>query len=205
MHHKSYFLAQFVLEKDIYTIEEKLISALKKGSREAFDDIYQIYSKRLYAYSLQFTKSHEESEEIVQEVFIKLWINRAHIKQEETLQPLLFIMAKHLLINAYRAKLNHPVYEEFINYKDELSVDNTHHQVEYDEFFMKFQKLLETLPMTQRKIIQLSRMHNLSNKEIASTLLLSEQTVKNQLSEGLKNLKEKLSKYILLLMLILVD
>ena len=60
------------MEEHIENIEQYLIHDLKRGSHKAFDKIYQMYSKRLYAYSLQFTKSSEESEEIVQEVFVKL-------------------------------------------------------------------------------------------------------------------------------------
>lgn len=101
------------MEEHIENIEQYLIHDLKRGSHKAFDKIYQMYSKRLYAYSLQFTKSSEESEEIVQEVFVKLWSNRINIRQDETLRSLLFIMAKHRLINAYRQKINHPIYEEY--------------------------------------------------------------------------------------------
>ena len=86
-----------------------------------------MYSKRLYAYSLQFTKSPEESEEIVQEVFIKLWSNRIKIRQDETLRTLLFIMAKLRLINAYRQKIKHPIYEEYIHHKDSLSTEDSHY------------------------------------------------------------------------------
>ena len=73
-----------------------------------------MYAKRLFAYSLQFTKSQEESEEIVQDVFMRLWTNRAKIRQEDTLRSLLFIMTKHYLINAFRTKINQPEYEEYI-------------------------------------------------------------------------------------------
>lgn len=60
------------MEEHIENIERHLIHDLKQGSHKAFDKIYQMYSKRLYAYSLQFTKSSEESEEIVQEVQVFL-------------------------------------------------------------------------------------------------------------------------------------
>ncbi|MDR2969850.1 MAG: RNA polymerase sigma-70 factor, partial [Tannerellaceae bacterium] len=75
-------------------MEEYLILELKEGSKDAFDRIYQIYVRRLYAYCFQFTKSHEDSEEIVQDVFVKLWLNRENIKSTNTLSYLLFIMAK---------------------------------------------------------------------------------------------------------------
>lgn len=194
-----------MLYKDTDTIEKELICALKEGSRQAFESIYQIYSKRLYAYSLQLTKSSEEAEEIVQEVFIKLWMNRVHIRQEETLRSLLFIMSKHHFINAYRAKINHPVYEEYVDYKDTLITENVHQQLEYEEFLKIFQRMMDELPATQKKVIRLSRMEQLTNKEIADKLALSEQTVKNQLSLGLKSLKEKLKKYILLLVLVFIN
>lgn len=84
--------------------EPQLILSLKNGSYKAFERIYQMYAKRLFAYSLQFTKSQEESEEIVQDVFMRLWTNRAKIRQEDTLRSLLFIMTKHYLINAFRTK-----------------------------------------------------------------------------------------------------
>lgn len=194
-----------MLEKDTDTIEKELISALKHGSRKAFESIYQMYSKRLYAYSLQLTKSPEDAEEIVQEVFIKLWINRAQIRQEETLRSLLFIMSKHYFINAYRAKINHPIYEEYVDYKDVLLTDNALQQLEYEEFLGIFRHSMEELPVTQKKVIQLSRMEQLTNKEIADKLALSEQTVKNQLSLGLKSLKEKLNKFIVLLVLVFIN
>ena len=85
------------------SIEQNLIYLLKGGSIDAFDKIYQMYSKRLYSYSIQYTKSSEDAEEIVQDVFVQLWQNREKIRQSDTLQALLFIIAKHHLINAYRS------------------------------------------------------------------------------------------------------
>ena len=158
------------MEEHIENIERHLIHDLKQGSHKAFDKIYQMYSKRLYAYSLQFTKSSEESEEIVQEVFVKLWSNRINIRQDETLRSLLFIMAKHRLINAYRQKINHPIYEEYIYHIDTLSTEDTHYKLEYNEFLFRFLKTIEKLPDTQQKVIRLSRFKQLSNKEIAEKL-----------------------------------
>ncbi len=193
------------MEEHTENTEHDLIQDLKRGSHKAFDRIYRMYSKRLYAYSLQFTKSPEESEEIVQEVFIKLWSDRLKIKQDETLRSLLFIMAKHRLINAWRFKVNHPVYEDYVNYLNVLSTEDAHKKLEYNEFLGRFRQIMKMLPLTQQKVIHLSRIKQLSNKEIAEALSLSEQTVKNQLSLGLKALKEKLNKVLLLLLLFFMN
>jgi RNA polymerase sigma-70 factor (ECF subfamily) len=170
--------------------EIRLIQALKAGSHKAFDGIYEMYAKRLYAYSLQFTKSSEDAEEIVQDVFVKLWTNREKIKQEDTLRSLLFIMTKRHLINAFHSKINEPVYEDFVDYKNELSVSDTGQHLEYEEFVQKLEKAIKQLPSTQQKVVNLSKIDQLSNKEIAEKLSLSEQTVKNQLSIALKELRK---------------
>lgn len=171
--------------------EMLLIRSLKTGSYKAFDRIYQIYAKRLYAYSLQFTKSSKDSEEIIQDVFIKLWTNKESIRQEDTLRSLLFIMTKHALINAFRGRINQPVYEDFINYKNEITANDAGYNIEFEEFEQKFTKLIKDLPSTQQKVVIMSRIKQLSNKQIAEELSLSEQTVKNQISIALKILKKK--------------
>lgn len=191
--------------KQITDNEPQLIFSLKNGSYKAFERIYQLYAKRLFAYSMQFTKSQEESEEIVQDVFMRLWTNRTKIRQENTLRSLLYIMTKHYLINAFRTKINQPEFEEYVHYRNELSVDETSQLLEYEEFIAKFHAILKTLPETQQKVITLSKIEQLTNKEIAEKLSLSEQTVKNQLSLGLKFLKEKLENIGISLMLLFIN
>lgn len=191
--------------KQITDNEPQLIFSLKNGSYKAFERIYQLYAKRLFAYCMQFTKSQEESEEIVQDVFMRLWSNRTKIRQENTLRSLLFIMTKHYLINAFRTKVNQPEFEEYVHYRNELSVDETSQHLEYEEFIAKFHAILKTLPETQQKVITLSKIEQLTNKEIAEKLSLSEQTVKNQLSLGLKFLKEKLENIGVSLMLLFIN
>lgn len=193
------------LGKQITDNEPQLIFSLKNGSYKAFERIYQLYAKRLFAYCMQFTKSQEESEEIVQDVFMRLWTNRTKIRQENTLRSLLFIMTKHYLINAFRTKVNQPEFEEYVHYRNELSVDETSQHLEYEEFIAKFHAILKTLPETQQKVITLSKIEQLTNKEIAEKLSLSEQTVKNQLSLGLKFLKEKLENIGVSLMLLFIN
>jgi RNA polymerase sigma factor, sigma-70 family/RNA polymerase sigma-70 factor, Bacteroides expansion family 1 len=176
------------------SLEQELIRGLKKGDLKAFDRIYKMYSSRLYAYSVQFTKSPEDSEEIVQDVFVRLWTNRENIRQEETLRSLLFIMAKHYLINAYRKKVNSLVFEEYVNCQEAISEDNGNQHLEYEEFILLLQRAMNKLPSTQQKVIELSKIKQLSNKEVAEELFLSEQTVKNQLSLGLKALMKELNR-----------
>jgi RNA polymerase sigma-70 factor (family 1) len=172
--------------------EQELIRELKSGSNKAFDSIYTMYFKRLYAYCLQFTKNSEDAEEIVEDVFVRLWKIKETIRQEDTLRSLLFIMSKHYLINSFHSNINSPKFESYVDYKEHLSSDNVTHNLEYEDFLKKLRKELDKLPDTQRKVVELSRLQQLTNKEIAAKLQLSEQTVKNQLSLGIKSLRSTL-------------
>ena len=177
--------------------EHTLIAELKRGSKEAFDRIYKLYAGRLLAYCVHYTKSREDAEEIVQDVFVALWNSRETIRQEETLHSLLFTISKHRVINAYRSTLNSPVYEDYVDYQNELSGEDCD-RVEYEQYVKIVKDAIRRLPSTQQRVITLSRFSQLSNKEIAERLSLSEQTVKNQLSVGLKTLRELLAKVLVL-------
>lgn len=184
--------------------ERQLIRRLKQSDYKAFNRIYELYAKPLFAYSMQYTKQIEDAEEIVQDVFVRLWNQRDRVRLEDTLRPLLFIMARHLLINAYRTRVNQPAYEDYLNYADKLSVDDAKNRIEYSDFLKTFRKALSALPRTQQIVIELSRLQQMSVKEIAMRLSLSEQTVKNQLSLGIKRLRESLDKSLWLIILLLV-
>lgn len=185
-----------------YQTEQMLIQDLKKSSRKAFNEIYAMYAKRLYAYCLQYSKSVEDAEDIVQDVFVHLWKIRKEIRQEETLKSLLFIMSKNRLINAYHARISSPIYEDFMNCRHLVSSSDTD-KLEYKEFIFQIKSIIKELPVTQRRVLELSLLHQLGNKEIAKELLLSEQTVKNQLSIGLKKIREFIKRTLIIIILLL--
>ena len=171
--------------------EADLIARLKLGNEDAFKSIYDLYARRLYAFCMEYTHSREDTEEIVQDAFLWLWKNRAYIKQETTVKNILFIRVRHFLINAWRARLNSPIFEDYLDYQN-LRSDDASRDVEFDEFRQKVDSIIDELPKTQAKVVRMSRLEGYRNKEIAEKLHLSEQTVKNAVSLGLKYLKSKL-------------
>ncbi len=168
--------------------EDIFIWLLKHDSQWAFDNLYRMYAHRLFAFALEYCHHKETAEEIVEDTFIWIWNHRHDIKQEKTLFNLVFIKARHLLINAYRATLNSPHFEDYVNYSNNLGTEEQESQLEYDEFMHVIRQGLDRLPLTQRRVIELSRFEQKSIIEIASMLNLKEQTVRNQLSLGLKQL-----------------
>ena len=182
--------------------EEELVYQLKQESQDAFNRIYNMYSARLYAYCMQYVKSREDTEEIVQDVFIKLWINRHSIIHGEHLSAFIFKIAKNQIINRYKSRINSYVFEEYVNYynEEQCSVSDTSAIVEYDDFCKSLKKAMKNLSSTQREVIECVKLNQMSVKETAVKLRLKEQTVKNALSAGLKVLKEILEKSLVLIL-----
>ncbi len=183
------------------TREEKLIIGLKNGSYTAFNEIYDLYAKRLYAFCLKYLKNEQDTEELVQDVFIRLWHSRESIRQEQTLRPLLFVMSRRRLINAYRAGMARPRHEEVGLCAGMAQPDDD--RLEYEELLSQLHRHIDRLPATQRQVVEMAKLQQMTNKEIAQQLNLSEQTVKNQLSLGMKTIRGKLGKTTGLLLLLL--
>ena len=174
------------------TDESILILELRDGSVRAFNALYKLYFTQLYNFSMLYTKSGCDAEEIV-------WNIRGQIKATSTLRPLLFIMAKHYLINAIRANVNSPVYEDYLEYSDKLA-DNASQKLEYDEFRRRLAGAMNKLSETQRKAIIMSRFRGMSMGEIAKALNISEQTVYNNIHLGLRRLKTILGEMAVIIM-----
>lgn len=170
------------------------ISELKRDSQHAFRVLYDHYAVRLFSFCMQYTHSREKSEELVEDTFVWLWNNRHTIQQETTLKSLLFIRMRHYVINAYRATVNAPIFEDYVDYLGHFTCGTTD-GLEYDDFVKMLNAAIDKLPETQRKIIKLSRLEMKSNKEIAQLLGLKEQTIKNQLVLAIKALRKRLKPF----------
>lgn len=181
--------------------ESHLIIAMAEGSEQAFNEIYELYANRLYVFCLRFCKSGQEAEEIVEDVFIRLWQTRYRIKRPDTVKPLLFMICRHELIDALRKCANNPSYATYLECREAIAPGSADEQIEYDQFVERLDKAIQQLPLTQQKILRLSKWEGKTNKEIALETGLSLQTVKNQLSLATKELRKKLGAFVALLFL----
>ena len=110
-------------------------------------------------------------------------------------------MSKFRLINAFRAKVASPVFEEYIELKDKRPSDS-YLPIEYEEVVSLVRHNLNILPRQQKQIVEMSKFDDLT--PIASRLGISVQTVRNQLSTGLKKLRELLSETMMIIMLLFI-
>lgn len=171
--------------------EQRLVRSLKKGSEEAFSIIFHRYFPMLYQYSLQFLKSEAEAEDAVQEAFIRLWQHREKIESEHTVKALLFVTTRNLLLTRFKQKITNPGFVDYLNYCNHLGRED-HSPMEYSEFVEKVESIIAQLPAHQARVVRMSKIKEMSNKEIAEELGINEQSVKNSLSLGLRFIRSRL-------------
>lgn len=174
-------------------LETHLQDLLKQGSVSAFNAVYSLYARKLLVYVSAATKNKEDAEEIVHDIFMALWNNREKLDSSKSLSSLLFSLAYRRRIDFFRQMMRLPIYEDYRHWQDELATED-HSDIEYRDFCRIFTKALETLREKPRRVITLSRLHGLSNKEISVRLGISEKTVRNINSEALKTLNETLKR-----------
>lgn len=184
--------------------EHVLITAMKGGSHDAFNQLYGLYAGRLFVFCQRVTKNTALAEDIVQEAFIALWENRQSIRNEQSVSSLLFLMAKGRAINGLRKTLNAETYLKYVQtqHAEATSADK---QLMYEDFLSVIDSALSHLNPTQQKVIRLSKIENMRIRDIAEQLGLSEQTVKNSLSTGMKQLRNIMKKDYGLVLLYLVN
>lgn len=159
----------------------------------AFDTIYQKYCKRLYAFVIRYVKREEDAEEIVQEVFIKIWENRSKINVYSSFESYLFTISYNSAISILRKRVHEQKYIEYLKSLQEAdSLSELTDELYFRELNSKIQSLLTYLTPRQREIFLLSREDGLTHEEIARKLGISVNTVKNHIVATLNFLKSNI-------------
>ena len=172
--------------------EARLLKAWKGGDDKAFDEIYHQYHPRLYGFTLRMVKSREVAEELVQDVFMKVWNNRQQTDEDRCFQSYVYTLTKHHLFNHLRKQQPRTVrLQETL-----LSPMNAHNETEqglinadYEAFY---QRALATLPPQKRQIFELNRHHGMSYQEIARTMRIYDKTIEFHMRGCLKMFRQYL-------------
>lgn len=174
------------------------IKSLNNGDRAEFTALYNYYWKQVYNFSRLYINNEHKIEEVVQDVFIKIWEKRDTIQDNDSLKGLLFIITRNLIFGKFRKDVNETFYKLSVLNSVEQSY-NIDEEIEAKDLKNLIDLLVQELPPRCRKIFLLSRQENKSYKEIATILSISEKTVENQISKALKYLRENLYLFIVFL------
>jgi RNA polymerase sigma-70 factor (ECF subfamily) len=168
-----------------------LVKELTGSNILAFNALFRKYGTRLYRFAYGYLKSKEEAEELVQDVFTKIWEKRVDLKEELSFKSYLFTVAFNLIRKHFKTKARITEY-----LKSGLSdIDSqTTDKITYNSLNQYIGELVNQLPDRRKTIFIKSRIEGLSIKEIAEELKISHKTVENQLSAALKFIRTNLNK-----------
>jgi len=171
-----------------YTLnnEGTLLARLANGDEDAYTAIYRHYSRPLYEAALVYAKEASLAREIVQEVFLRVWIKRVQFSKVERLQDYLFILARNCIFDYFRKKATALAAQEQLLHEQPLMVNDTDHRVQEHQYSQLLHEAVAALPPQRRRIFILAKEEGLSYAEIASLMHLSRFTVKNQVAQALQ-------------------
>lgn len=168
-----------------------------------FEMLFKSHYSELCAYANKYLDDLAAAEETVQSLFVKLWENREEVQFEKSARAYLYTATRNSCFNQLRhikVKEEYKKHNQLEMEQERYTVDDEYQAVELDE---KIRKSIDRLPEGRRRIFILSRFEGLKYKEIAEKLKISIKTVENQMGSAIKHLKNDLSEYLTILVLIM--
>ena len=169
-----------------------MLDRIAAGNEEAFAELYHQYNPKLSAFLIRLSRSEYIAQEMVQETFLRLWINRTKLKEVNNASAWLYKIASNVSYTYLKTQANRkrllesvavePVTESFLPSLDSRQLD------------LIIRKTVDQLPERRQEIYRLSREQGLTHQQIADQLNLSSNTVKNQIALSLKFIYEQINK-----------
>ncbi len=181
------------------TTEPQILSDWK--TREGYELLFNKHYSRMVAYAYNFLKEQEASEEICQEVFFQLWINREKTEIKTAISSYLYRAVRNRCINLIK---HIDIRENYKQYNSEQLESNQSHSTDtltVSELDQKIRTAIDQMPLQRKKIFIMSRYEELTYKEIAEKMGLSKKTIENQMGKALQYLREELKDYLPLLLI----
>lgn len=175
---------------------------LKDGSQLAFKQLFDRYTPRIYRFAISYLKSDVDAEELVQDVFLKLWEKKETLDEFQNIRAYIFKIAINSIYNLSKRKNYKQVYNEFVKNNFTQGNEFTWNEVVYNELVDSLNLHIDKMPAQRRDIFLMSRKDGLSNQEIAKNLSISLRTVENQIYRAVSYLREQLKPNSVFLLLL---
>jgi RNA polymerase sigma-70 factor (ECF subfamily) len=184
----------------VHIDEKTIFKKIRNDDRDAFKSLFDTYYASLCHYASHFLNDDVLSEEVVQELFIKLWEKRHHLDVETSLQNYLFRSVRNLCLN----QIQHDKVIKLHAHRLKEALTTEDPAADYlitPEMILKLEEAIESLPDKRREIFRLSREGGLKYREIADKLRISVKTVEAHMGLALKELRGKITRLLLFLLI----
>ncbi|MGR3811628.1 RNA polymerase sigma factor [Jiulongibacter sp. NS-SX5] len=178
--------------KNINPNETGLLKKVAQGNRTAYTELYSNYLDLAYRTIYLFTKSESDAEELVQELFIKIWLKREQLIKVESFKAYLYSASRNLVIDYYRKQKSFVEINKIEN--ELLASPDQENELVYQEATVFVEEAMSRLPQKRKLIFQMSAFQGMSLDEIAEKMGISKNVVKKQLYTARKSIKDHLTE-----------
>jgi len=183
--------------------DEQIALRLSKRDEAAFEQVFKTHYKNLHAYAFTILKDEDEAEEMVQQVFFKLWERSEHLSFSGPIAAYLYRAVHNESLNFIKHQKVKAGHQLQVAYSMKNKSEQASPKMIRKELENKFREALNELPEQCRTVFQLSRFEDMKYKEIADKLDISVKTVENHMGKALKLLRTKLVDFLPLLLILL--
>jgi RNA polymerase sigma-19 factor, ECF subfamily len=184
--------------------EESVISLLAKRNEKAFEQVFKTHFKGLHAYAFTMVRDEMAAEELVQNIFFKLWERPENLSISGSVAAYLYRAVHNESLNYLKHSKVRLKYQSHALHQMKNETDSATKKILLKELESKLNTALQELPEQCRTIFQLSRVEELKYREIADRLKISPKTVENQMGKALKLLRVKLIEFLPLTIFLLL-
>lgn len=183
--------------------EKKLIQRLSEGDEMAFEILFYRYRGKVGNFIKRSIPPQIDLEETVHEIFLRIWINKEKLDSDRPFAPYLFRVARNIVVDELRKNIKQSIYLQDGSFHTDFCGNDTDYKIEERELQSWFKIMLEKLPEKRRNIFIMNRFEDLSYRDIASKLNISENTVDTQIRRALQYFREEIKKLRMFMFLIL--
>ncbi len=175
--------------------EKELLLSVAAGDGSAFEQLFDAYWDHIYQVAFTLTKSRETARDIVQEIFIKIWLLREELPQKDNFPNFLFIVARNHILDELRRKVKEDPFADQLQAWFRQSPLQADQQLLYHESQALIHQAVSNLTEQQRQVYLLTRENGWSQEEIAQHLQVSKNTVKTHMTRALTAIREFLANH----------
>lgn len=171
--------------------DSHLVRALQVGDHHAFEKLFSKYAQKLFVFSVSYLKNEDEAEELVQEVFMKIWARRTSLKADTSFQSYLFTIAYNAIKKSFNRKVRDDQFKhDLVDFLDS-GQDAIDFERNYQQVIQKLEKFILEMPERRRAIFLQRKKEGKPVKQIAEEMGVSLKTIENQITEAMNFLRRK--------------
>ena len=171
-----------------------LVNRLRQGDENAFSALFRQFGPKIYGTARRMFLSHEDAEELVQEVFLKIWKRKEALKDDLSFQAYLITIMKSFVYKKAKRQSRFLAFQCSAADGESVVSNDGEKFLEYEDFQRYSQKAIDQLPKSQKVVFELRYLNHQTADQIAEQLSISKRTVESHIYKATKTIREKLTR-----------